>query len=174
MRSPTETTGSPSIRTRIARFPFWPLVVVAIVSLSVQEFFPLSRFPMYSKPDDETWYVYVADDQGAPIALLRHFGVSNTFVRKVFKSARERLLDRDGTLDRETAEARAGVETLDYLVRQRRTKKKRPREFAGLQLIKVDVELAGDHVERAARAIAESVIAASAPASRPVGGEDGR
>ncbi len=165
----TSTSPPPTLAARLARFPFKLLVVVVVFSLVVEEYFPFSRFPMYSKPDDETWYVYVADAQGQPVAMLRHFGVSNTFVRKVFKSNRERLREADATLDRETAEANAATDTLEYLLRQRRPRKKKVREFGALQLIKVNVEIAGDHVERSSDPLASIPVppAASSPAGAP-------
>lgn len=72
------------------RHSFFSVPLVIFLSLWVQDFFPLSHFPMYSDPNESENYFYVAtvDGEGeiipAPVRGLT--GITAPKVKKIFKS----------------------------------------------------------------------------------------
>lgn len=48
------------------------------------EFYPFSNFPMYSSFGPETYYVYVTDMAGNPVAIGTLFGKSPSDVKKIY------------------------------------------------------------------------------------------
>jgi hypothetical protein len=75
-----------------------PLLVLAAVCLTVREQYPFSHFPMYSSFSKSTYYVYLTDGAGQPVATLPTVGMSTPTLKKVFDSElrNERRLRSDG------------------------------------------------------------------------------
>ena len=61
-------------------------VFVVLVGLSqwVQEWYPVSHFPMYSAFSSSQWYVYVLDQDGEPVPVERDFATRTAYLKKVY------------------------------------------------------------------------------------------
>ncbi|MDB6075362.1 MAG: hypothetical protein JWO89_3002, partial [Verrucomicrobiaceae bacterium] len=93
--------------TFLQRIPFlyhWSLVVVMalVVPLLTRksdkpgEFYPFSNFPMYSRFEPQTYYVYVRDLKGGPVSVAALFGTSITNVKKVYDNKLTGLKKKSG------------------------------------------------------------------------------
>ncbi|MEM9480387.1 MAG: hypothetical protein AAGA58_12110 [Verrucomicrobiota bacterium] len=62
----------------LLRFPLWAFFVVGALCLLLKENYPFSHFPMYDQFPDHTFYVYLADGTGEPLAFksFTGYGVS--------------------------------------------------------------------------------------------------
>ena len=69
---------------RMARFPWWCAVVVAVLCLVLGEWFPFSNFPMYSRNPDETSVLFVTGEDGAVVPTGHVFGVTSSPLKKVY------------------------------------------------------------------------------------------
>lgn len=83
------------------------------------EFYPFSNFPMYSSFEAETYYVYVTDFAGNPVAIGPLFGRSPSDVKKVYDRKLNALKPREkGKRKLELSaplKAEAAVETLRWV-----------------------------------------------------------
>ena len=74
----------------VYKHSFFTVPLVVFLSLWVQDFFPLSHFPMYSDPDESEDYFYLATvDELGEITPLPVRGLANITapkVKKMFKS----------------------------------------------------------------------------------------
>ena len=140
------------------RVPCKLAIAVIALSLAVEEWYPLSNFPMFADAHGSSWYVYVTDGQDELVDTNRQFGMSPTFVKKVFlqerKDARERI--GGGRAGRPAADAEAGRHLLAYMVEHGKPKrrKREQRDDPTLKLWKTTISIEGDHLERARRVLA--------------------
>ena len=120
MNAPTASWLSIS-RDFLRRFRPWPFFLVLAVcgsSFLIGEQFPITRFPMYDKFPDHTFYVYVGDRDGNPIPVHEITGINTSKLKKPYDNeldrVRKRLKKRKLEL---TAEERrsAGEDTLRKL-----------------------------------------------------------
>ena len=83
------------------------------------EFYPFSNFPMYSSFEPETYYVYVTDLSGQPVAIAPRFGRSPSDVKKIYDRKLAALKPREkGKRKLELSaplKAEAAVETLRWI-----------------------------------------------------------
>lgn len=96
------------------RHSFFMVPLIVFLSIWVEDFFPLSHFPMYSDPNESENYFYVAtvDDQGTPEALpiRKMTAITAPKVKKMYKSWARDFADDLGKRDKDlTAEERAEV-----------------------------------------------------------------
>jgi hypothetical protein len=73
-------------------------VVIPLLTTKTErpgELYPFSNFPMYSSFQPETYYVYVTDLGGKPIAIGPLFGRSPGDVKKVYDRKLEALKPRE-------------------------------------------------------------------------------
>jgi hypothetical protein len=117
------------------RHSFFAVPFVAFLSIWVEDFFPLSHFPMYSDPDNSENYFYVAtqDEDGGltPLPVNALTGVTAPKVKKMYKSWSRDFAAKLGKSDSKlTKEERAevGRDLLAYLNEQALSRKK---EFPG-------------------------------------------
>ncbi len=59
----------------------WLLTLICLV---VEEQYPFSNFPMYSSFGDRTYYIYLADGAGQPLATKPTAGMTTPTLKKVF------------------------------------------------------------------------------------------
>ena len=89
------TSPASSLLSRVRNGPFffhWVLVLLMAVIIPVLtaktdkpgEFYPFSNFPMYSRFEPETYYVYVTDLQDHPVAVGPTFGIAISNVKKAY------------------------------------------------------------------------------------------
>lgn len=96
------------------RHSFFVVPFIVFLSIWVEDFFPLSHFPMYSDPDESENYFYVAsvsengETQPIPIRVLTL--VTAPKVKKMYKSWSREFAGKLGKSDKElTSEERAEV-----------------------------------------------------------------
>ena len=74
-------------RTFLQNFRIWPFVLMLAVcgsSFLIGEQYPVTRFPMYDKFPDHTFYVYVGDKDGNPIPVHRLTGINTSKLKKPY------------------------------------------------------------------------------------------
>lgn len=107
------------------RHSFFSVPFIVFLSIWVQDFFPLSHFPMYSDPDESENYFYVAtleengETKALPIRALT--SITAPKVKKMYKSWARAYADELGKSDRKmTKEERAevGRDLLTFLRKQ--------------------------------------------------------
>jgi hypothetical protein len=67
-----------------------PMLVLTAACLLVKEQYPLSDFPMYSSFTSKTFYVYLADGDGTPIATAPATGMTTPTLKKIYVSETRR------------------------------------------------------------------------------------
>ena len=81
---------------RSCGFNLWPFFLVlglCACAFKFGEQYPITRFPMYDKFPDHTFYVYVADKNGIPIPVQDLTGVNTSKLKKPY----DYELDRNDT-----------------------------------------------------------------------------
>jgi hypothetical protein len=71
---------------------------VTVLCLVLRENYPFSHFPMYSSFSNETYFLYLMDAAGQPIATTR-FGLSSSTLKKIFDRQRRSNLKKYRTAD---------------------------------------------------------------------------
>ena len=75
------------MRLRLAAFsPFAPLLLITAACLLIQEQYPFSDFPMYSRFGRGTHYIYLTDGDGQPLASYAAVGVSTATLKKMYET----------------------------------------------------------------------------------------
>ncbi len=104
------------------RHSFFVVPFVLFLSLWVEDFFPLSHFPMYSDPDESENYFYVASiDEGGetrPIPIRALTEVTAPKIKKMYKSWVDDYAAAHSTDDdrlTEAQQAEVGGELLTFL-----------------------------------------------------------
>lgn len=98
----------------VLRHSFFAVPLIVFLSIWVEDFFPLSHFPMYSDPDNSENYFYVAtvDDKGGltPLPVNALTSITAPKVKKMYKSWAQSFADDRGKSDKDlSAEERAEV-----------------------------------------------------------------
>src|SRR5690606_25759419 len=96
------------------RHSFFTVPLIVFLSLWVQDFFPLSHFPMYSDPDEREDYFYVATvgDSGeiTPIPVRGLTSITAPKVKKMYKSWAGDDAEKQGKSSKDlTTEERAEI-----------------------------------------------------------------
>ncbi|MCF6312853.1 MAG: hypothetical protein L3J39_10425 [Verrucomicrobiales bacterium] len=124
-----------------------PMLVAIALCYVFEDFYPLSHFPMYSKFDERTYYVYLRDKQGEPVAAVPHFNIYTSDLKKHYgrdlKALKKKL---KGSHFDWSAEQKwsAGMETLAYLKNERSPKAFEGEKWQGLALIDVRIRRGED------------------------------
>jgi hypothetical protein len=174
MSAPTASWHSIS-RDFLRRFRLWPFALILAAcgsSFLIGEQFPVTRFPMYDKFPDHTFYVYVGDKDGQPIPIHEITGINTSKLKKPYDKeidrVRKRLKKRKLEL---TAEERrgAGESTLRKLYGDAPAAgQRRLDELAPLQLFHVWIfSEGGRSAERPAEPVASFTPDTSADRSNP-------
>ena len=141
----------------LQRLPFryhWFLVVLMGVVIPVLtrkldkpgEFYPFSNFPMYSRFEPQTYYVYLRDLKGGLVPVAPLFGTSISNVKKVYdgklialKKASAKAKKKADLLPEDRR--KAASETLQWLVNiAPRISQPKVQALGGLELHQVDIE----------------------------------
>ncbi len=100
---------------RSTRFKW--LLLTVLLCLGVRENYPFSNFPMYSRFANHTYFLYLTNRQGRPVATPR-YGLSTTTLDKIFdryrRSELKKLQNAGPERDRLSQE-RAAESLLHYL-----------------------------------------------------------
>lgn len=99
---------------RLRAFPLKTLVAVMGLCFILLEEFPFSHFPMYSSFSNYTYYVYVADAKGDPIALESITSVRTSKLKKIYQSGIDELEESV----KESGDRWVGMRSLDLEARR--------------------------------------------------------
>jgi len=75
----------------LAWVPFKLMLAFIVLSLVVEEWYPISHYPMYANPPKNHWYVYVSDGGDQPLPLQTVFGLRTAFLKKVYRDRLKRM-----------------------------------------------------------------------------------
>lgn len=95
MTDPTASWLSTSSSV-LGRFRLWPFLLMlglCASSFLIGEHYPVTRFPMYDKFPDHTFYVYVGDKDGNPIPVQQLTGINTSKLKKPYDKAIDRARD---------------------------------------------------------------------------------
>lgn len=117
------------------------------------EFYPFSNFPMYSRFEPHTYYVYLKDLKGNLVPVSPLFGTSITNVKKVYDGKLTSLKKASGKKVKADLEAgdrqRASSETLAWLVSiTPKYNRAKVDALGGLELHQVDIEFLNSKIEQ--------------------------
>lgn len=105
-----EPRALPAWRRRwdaLKRHPVFPLLVFTLLLQVAREEYPLSHYPMYSKPNrGEVRYAYLANADGKPLPLTWHTGMSPAKMSKMNGGLRLELIRAE--------ERRSGLRSADF------------------------------------------------------------
>lgn len=137
------------------------------------EFYPFSNFPMYSTFEPETYYVYVTDGAGKPIAIGTLFSKSPSDVKKIYDRKLTALKPREkGKRKMDLSlplKAEAAGETLQWLEDNISNARRSELQALGkLRLHEVVIVYRDGAITKSDIIIGERLLApASAPAVQP-------
>jgi hypothetical protein len=124
-----------------------PMCAVIAAGYYSGEWYPLSSFPMYSKFDDRTYYVYLADREGEPVPTVRYQIVASE-LKKHYRRELNAIEEQRGgsSYDFDAATlGQAGARTMQWLrsewVPERAPDQVDGARKSGLQLVEVRVYL---------------------------------
>ena len=110
--------------------PLKILWLLTLLNLLLEENFPFSHFPMYSSFSDFTYYIFITDenDEPIPIKLKSNFGVSTSFLKKMYDTEVRKDSNEKFSMRKQTPEDlnRAGQLTLDYVWKRAKRPAKKP------------------------------------------------
>lgn len=135
------------------------LLLLTLLCLAVREEFLFSHFPMYSSFAKTTYYVYLADGTGQPLATLPLTGMTTPTLKKVYQTELQKEIRRlrssrsKLTVDQKRPAGERVLASLhDSLWAQQQGDTFPP----GLQLYEVNIALAGNGFEKRTDLIAET------------------
>ncbi len=153
---PTDPIRSPSLSPSVLaragfaglpgflkRFPLKTFCLVLILCSLVKDNYPFSHFPMYDEFPDHTFYVFVKDGRGQPIALEEVTGKRTANFKKPYDKELNRIRAKLDKRKRELSVAErepAGRRALENLYgRAPDAVKRRLEALAPLQLFHADI-----------------------------------
>ena len=135
-----------------------PMLLLTAACLLVQEQYPFSNFPMYSSFSHKTFYVYLADGTGAPIAAKNTIGINTPTLKKIYVSETRRERERRPGRSKQLTDEQKQTAGERLLARLRSSPAVRERnlEFpSGLRLYEVTISMAGGRFDKQTKLIAE-------------------
>jgi hypothetical protein len=145
-----------SARTWLRRTRCKWLLVMTLLCLGLRENYPFSNFPMYSSFSQHTYYLYLTNAAGEPVAT-RQLGLSSSALKKIFDRARRKELERfekSGSARVPLAEEAAAQSLLRYLDRLVAAQPPAQKLLAGLQVRHVRVQQQADALRLETRTLA--------------------
>lgn len=135
-----------------------PLLLITAACLLLREQYPLSNFPMYSSFGAHTFYIYLADGTGRPIASLPAVGMSTATMKKVYVTEMRKERDRLGLRAKKlTVEEKRPVgERLLTKLKNSPAVRQRGSAFpGGLRLYEVEIAMRERRFEKETSLVAE-------------------
>jgi hypothetical protein len=68
----------------LASWPWKVLVVLTLLQFALQENFPFSHYPMYSRFSDQTYLILITDEADNLIPVKAAFGLSADFLKRLY------------------------------------------------------------------------------------------
>jgi hypothetical protein len=143
--------------TRLHRRLGVVLSVMVLAGIGSREWYPFSPFPMYAAFTPTSWHVYLTDGDDHLVSPLTLFGVSAVPLRRIYE--RRVIVERDAPdQPPETADGRAAVAILKFLVAEARPQPDAPPPPARLRLWRVQSRVDGDHVASTSELLGETAL----------------
>ena len=150
-----------SIRERLLRL--WaglrcgPLLAIAAACLILEEQYPFSHFPMYSSFSPSTFYVYLADGSGQPLASFATVGQSTATLKKIYRAGLQRQARRQTTSVGKLSEAdrRAVAERMLARFREKAAAGTIRALPGALRLYEVQIRQKGEELSKETKLVAE-------------------
>ncbi len=142
----------------LARLWWKPMLVLTAGCLLVQEQYPFSHFPMYSSFGRTTYYLYLADGTGAPIATLPTIGLTTPTLKKVFSTGLRKERERLGVRSKQLSPEQKRQVGERFLAGLKESPAVRQRGMPlppALRLYEVNISLVKGRFEKEAVMIAE-------------------
>jgi hypothetical protein len=136
------------------------LAIVTILNLLLKENYPFSHYPMYSKFNNESRYIFITDENENPLPIKNIFRINTEFLKKVYMNEVRKIADSKGIeywlLKPEQLKS-AGIFTLDYLLQLNRN------EFGltdvkAIRLYHVFINLIDKNIDKKTYLIAEKIL----------------
>ena len=124
-----------------------PMVAAVVLCYWIQDFYPLSHFPMYSKFDERTYYVYLQGADGEAIAAVPEFNIYTSDLKKHYGRDLNKLKKNIKGSHFDWGQEQkwvAGMATLDYLKNERSQAAFKEGRMDGLMLIDVRIQRGDD------------------------------
>ena len=136
---------------------FNPLILLTVACLLVKEQYPLSDFPMYSSFTSKTFYVYLADGDGQPIAAAPAIGMTTPTLKKIYVSETRRERRRSGAPSKTVTNEQKRAAGDRVLADLKNSPVIRERNLlpAVLRLYEVNISMAGGRFEKQTSLVAE-------------------
>ncbi len=114
----------------IASLPVWFCVVITVACLLLNEFYPFSNFPMYSKNAPSAFCLYVTGADDKVLYTMPEFEKFSSVLKKMFngkiqKYKEDGLIKRYNEMTEEQFQA-VGAEILQWLLSERKRLNKPP------------------------------------------------
>ncbi len=121
----------------------WLMLTLIVISLAVREYYPLSRFPMYSHFDSKSHYLFMTDEHGVAVTDMQHqFMQTAIRMHKMHSTKVDKIRNQPGNRHRDHLEMmrEAGPPMLEQMLdfQEQRWSKRRDqsdkRDFKRLDL----------------------------------------
>jgi hypothetical protein len=156
---------------RLRRHPIFPLLLLIPITQIVRDHYPISHYPMYSRPNyEESVFFFVGDTDQKPVPVKLESGISVSQVGKKYRFHKLELIQKEekkgrlfGQLtpeDISEIESTAGIKTLKF-IREQSLKRRRESDLTDeLRLVEVRLFFNGEKFEEK-----NQILATLAPSS---------
>lgn len=129
---------------------------LTLLCLALGENYPFSNYPMYSDFTPRSYYIYLADAEGRPVATTR-FGLTTPRLKKIFESHRRKAARQaeQGRSDAAATDRSAGLALLDHLEKLPAVQRQSPKLLRGLQVRRVNLLWRAGRIEAGTQTIAQ-------------------
>jgi len=123
------------------RHPIFPIIVLIFSVQLIGEHYPFSPFSMFSNPSTKPHHLfYLADNEGDPLPLTFHTGMSAARLTKMFKSYREKISEGESEkYTEQEVEKMAGEKLIKYLTKIADSRGEKRRLPLSLQLMELEI-----------------------------------
>lgn len=144
---------------KLGRIPFRFCLLVVLALHLIGEEYPFSPFPMYSNFHNDARVVWIADQDGHPLATSDHFGLRASTIKKVLDQRARELagdhLKRSQPVPSEDElERQAAVLVLEELWTDRRPERLERAGVTSLQLMEQTIWFADDRLQETEQVLA--------------------
>ena len=136
-----------------------PLVIFCVLSMLLEENYPISNYPMYSGISPRSHYFYITDQEGEPISIRKCFGKSASAIKKMHGAFLNGIAEEKGTRAFKLGweeQVEAGQMLLDQL-KERGERRGHWRKYKpeSIRLIRVDIGRDSDGIVKDEKLVLE-------------------
>ena len=140
--------------TFLRRMPCKTMFFLTFACLVIKEQFPFSNFPMYSSFGESTYYVYLGDGTGRPLATLPSVSMTIPTLKKIYQIELNKEKKRLHVSLRELSVAQKKLAGERVLAQLRRSRQNRLPPV--MRLYEVNLSLRAGRFEKQSQLIAEA------------------